>query len=307
MPSYLANKIAVVTGGGRGIGRAIAVRLADEGATVVVNDSGANLDGSGTSRAPVDDVAKEIASRKGKAIADYTDASGYGASKRMIDGVVKRYGRIDILVNSFGNARPKLLVECGQEDLDLLIDVMLKGKLYCTQHAARHMVTQGSGRIINLASSMGLTPMTRRVAYAAAQIGIIGFSNVAAIELGPYGVNVNTICPGATASRLTEDAIRIARAHLNHPIISAGEIATAHHTPAPPDDIATFTAYLCTEAAKNINGQVFHIAGSTIGLPDLMRRPHEIWQGKPWSVEQLIKDVPSTLMMGVTNVPTQNR
>jgi NAD(P)-dependent dehydrogenase (short-subunit alcohol dehydrogenase family) len=225
----------------------------------------------------------------------------------MIDGVVQRFGRIDILVNSFGNARPKLLVECAQPDLDLLIDGMLKGKLYCTQHAARHMAKQGSGRIINLASSMGLVTMTRRVAYGAAQAGIIGFSNVAAAELGPLGVNVNVICPGATTSRLTADAIRVAKAHLKHPILSATEIATAKSVPEPPDDIATFVAYLCTDAAKSINGQVFHAAGATIGLPDLMRRPHEIWQTTPWTIEQLIAAVPVTLMKGLTNVPPQNR
>lgn len=307
MAHYLADKIAVVTGGGRGIGRAIALRLADEGATVVVNDNGARLDGTGKSRAPADSAVTAIRSRKGAAAADYSDASSYAVSKRLIEGVVERYGRMDILVNSFGAARPKLLTECAQEDLDLLIDVMLKGKLYCTQHAARQMVKQGSGRIINLASSMGLVTMTRRVAYGAAQVGIIGFSNVAAIELGPYGVTVNTICPGATTSRLTDDAIRVARAHLKHPIISATEISTAQHRPAPPDDIATLTAYLCTDFAKEINGQVFHAAGSNIGLPELMRRPHEVWQAKPWTIEHLIKDVPATLMKGVTNVPQANR
>ncbi len=301
MGDLLKGRVAVVTGGGRGLGRAIALRLAKEGASVLVNDLGAELDGTGVSRQPADGVAAEIMAQGGRAAASYHDVSDYRQAGQVMDEAAQRYGRLDILVNSVGNARPKLMTECSQEDFDILIDVMLKGKLYCTQHAGKRMAQQGSGRIISLASNIGLIQMTRRTGYAAAQAGIIGFGTVAAGELGPYGVTVNTICPGATESRLIRDAIRVAKAHLDHPIIDAAERGTAAQVPAPPDTLAEFVTYLCTEAAANINGQTFYVAGGQIARTALWALPSMAHTVGTWTQAELAATIPATIMRGILN------
>lgn len=301
MPAHLKGKVAVVTGGGRGIGKAVALELARQGAKVVVTDIGAELDGTGRSKEFADGVVKEIKKKKGEAIADYSDVSDYAQAKRPIDLAVKTYGRLDILVNSVGNARPKLLLDCSQEDLDILIDVMLKGKLYATRHAAAVMAKQQTGSIVNIASNIGLIRMTRRVAYGAAQVGIIGFSNVAAVELGPLGVTVNTICPGATESRLIREAMRLAKLELNNPIIAPTERSTAFLTPNPAEDCATFAAYLCTDAAKGINGQVFYVAGPHISRAEHWSLSKNIYKNGHWTMEELIEAMPKTVLQGVPN------
>ncbi len=301
MGDRLRGRVAVVTGGGRGLGRAIALRMAKEGASVLVNDLGADLDGAGASRQPADGVAAEIAAQGGRAAASYHDVSKYDQAAEVMETAIKRFGRLDVCVNSVGNARPKLITEASQEDFDILIDVMLKGKLYCTQHAGKRMIEQGGGRIINLASNIGLISMTRRTGYAAAQVGIIGFSTVAATELGHYGITVNTICPGATESRLIRDAMRVAKAHLSHPIIDAAERNTASLTPDPPDNLAEFTTFLCTDAAKDINGQVFYVSGGQIARTSVWALPQMLYQVGVWTQEDLAAAVPATLMRGVAN------
>ena len=301
MAAQLEGRVAVVTGGGRGIGRAVALDLARQGARVLVNDLGSELDGTGSSHEPADSVVAEIRDVGGQAQANYADVSEYDAAKGVIDAAVEAFGRIDILANSVGNARPKLLVDCSQEDLDILIDVMLKGKLYTTQHAARRMIEQRDGVIVNIASNMGLVRMARRVAYGAAQVGIIGFSNIAAVELGPYGVRVNTICPGATESRLIRDAIRIAQEEPDHPIAAATEGGNRTIKPDPPEDLATFLTYLCTPAAKDVNGQFFYVSGGHIALCEGMTKPRNIYKDGHWTIEELTKAVPKTLTLGIPN------
>ncbi|MBI3744648.1 MAG: SDR family oxidoreductase [Chloroflexi bacterium] len=298
---HLAGQVAVVTGGGRGLGRAIALKLAAEGAKVVVNDLGAELDGTGTSREFADGVAAEIKQQGGQAVANYNDISKYEQARDVIESAVKQFGRIDILVNSVGNARPKLLVDCTQEDFDILIDVMLKGKLYTTQHAAKRMVDQRSGRIVNLGSNIGLIHMTRRTAYAAAQVGIFGFSRVAASELGPYGVTVNSLSPGATESRLIRDAMRVSKEHQNHPILDAAEKGTAFLTPAPPDNLANVTAYLCTKEAANINGQIIYVAGGHLAIAETWLLSKSVYKDGVWGVDELIQAVPKTMAAGLAN------
>jgi NAD(P)-dependent dehydrogenase (short-subunit alcohol dehydrogenase family) len=301
MGDLLKGRVAVVTGGGRGLGRAIALRLAKEGASVLVNDLGAELDGTGVSHQPADAVTAEITAQGGRAAASYHDVSDYRQAGQIMDEAVQRFGRLDILVNSVGNARPKLMTECSQQDFDTLIDVMLKGKLYCTQHAGKRMAQQGSGRIISLASNIGLIQMTRRTGYAAAQVGIIGFGTVAAGELGPYGVTVNTLCPGATESRLIRDAMRVAKAHLDHPIIDAAERGTAAQNPAPPDNLAEFATYLCTDAAANINGQTFYVAGGQIARVALWALPSMVHTVSTWTQAELAATIPATIMRAIPN------
>jgi 3-oxoacyl-[acyl-carrier protein] reductase len=191
----LEGKKAIVTGGSRGIGRAIALLYAKEGADVLVNYHSNDT-------AAKETVAEiEKLGRKGVAVA--ADVASYESARDMVEECVKQLGGVDIVVNNAGVSKPSMLLKMTEEDWDAIIDIHLKAAFNTTQAAGRHMKEQNSGRIINVISTAGIFGTVGQINYASAKAGIIGFSKSAARELGRYNITVNVICPGITKTEMT--------------------------------------------------------------------------------------------------------
>src|SRR5919106_719255 len=199
----LDGKVAAVTGSGRGIGRGIALELAKEGAKVVINDAGVDVNGRGSDADPATQVVKEIEAGGGKAVANYGDVSKWGQAEGVIQDAVKNFGTIDILVNNAGILRDKSLLKMEEDDFDAVIAVHLKGTFLCTRHAGPIMKEKGYGRIINITSSAGLRGNFGQTNYSAAKAGIAGMTLTWAIELGKYGITVNAMAPSAVTRMTT--------------------------------------------------------------------------------------------------------
>jgi NAD(P)-dependent dehydrogenase (short-subunit alcohol dehydrogenase family) len=301
----LEGKVAVVTGAGRGIGRGIALLLAREGASVVVNDPGVNTDGSGNDRGPADDVVAEIKAAGGNAVPNFDSVATVDGGERIITTAVDIFGRIDALVNNAGILRDRMIFNMTEEEWDAVIAVHLKGHFNCTKPASILMRQQRSGRILNFSSGSGIIGNTGQANYGAAKSGIAGFTRVVAKDLGRYGVTCNAIAPGAATRMTTQvpDSARELRAR-------AGIGGPAQARPAPsatvpqlrdPEYVAPMVVYLCTDDAWNINGQVFHVAGGTVGLAHHPTPMRTLWKPDMWTLDELAVSVPNQLMAGIPN------
>lgn len=296
MEKFLNGRVAVVTGAGGGIGRAEAIALAQAGASVVVNDLGVNLSGTGQSGGPADDVVAEIKKDGGQAVANYDSVADYDGAGRIIQTAIDHFGRVDILINNAGILGPDSLEETSPEDFDRVIAVHLKGTFNTCKHAVPHMKTQHFGRIINTASNAWNLP-TGRVSYAAAKGAIVSFSWALAWEVAADGITVNAIAPFA-ASRM--DVLALGR---EQKMLDAGRITKErfNRTPLRPDPhyMTPAMLYLLTDEAAEINGCVIR-AGA--GKVSRFSHPDEslvVWRDYekdgPWTVEQLKKILPNTL------------
>jgi len=263
--SLLEGRVAVVTGAGRGIGRAIALCLADEGAKVVVNDIGVSLGGDGTDEDPADQVVKEIESRGGAAVASRDRVDDFDAAGRIISTAVDTFGSIDILVNNAGIVRDRTLVKMDEADYDAVVAVHQKGTFNTARHAAPLMKEAGYGRIVNITSSAGLRGNFGQSNYGAAKAAIMGMTFVWAVELGKYGITVNAMAP-AGATRMTQGL--------------ADEEAPADQDPALN---APLVAYLASEAAAGVNGQVFGRTGYGFTVFQTPRQVATMWQEGGWT------------------------
>jgi len=298
----LEGKSAVVTGAGRGIGRGIAMLLAREGAQVVVVDPGVNTDGSGHDNGPADEVVREITGEGGSAVASYESVATVEGGEAIVKTAVDKFGRIDILINNAGILRDRMIFNMTEAEWDAVIAVHLKGHYCCTKPAAILMRQQRYGRIVNFSSGSGLIGMPGQANYGAAKSGIAGFTRVVAKDLGRYGVTCNAIAPGA-ATRMTatiSDQSRElrSRAGITTPV---PQRAPAIPPLRDPEYVAPMVAYLCTDDAWNINGQVFHVAGGSVGLawhPTPMRT---LWKPEMWTLDELAAAVPEQLMAGIGN------
>jgi NAD(P)-dependent dehydrogenase (short-subunit alcohol dehydrogenase family) len=298
----LEGKVAVITGSGRGIGRGMALLFAQEGAKVVVNDPGVNADGTGHDNGPADEVTAEVKAAGGDAVANYDTVATADGGERMVQTALDAFGRLDILVNNAGILRDRMIFNMTEEEWDAVIAVHLKGHFNCTKPASIVMRQQRYGRIINMSSTSGIIGNPGQANYGAAKSGIAGFTRVVAKDLGRYGVTCNAIAPGA-ATRLTAtvpQASRELRAR-------AGISGAASNRPPPtmmlrdPEYIAPMAAYLASDDAWNVNGQIFHVAGGTVGLawhPTPMRT---IWKPDMWTLDELCEIVPGQMMAGIPN------
>jgi NAD(P)-dependent dehydrogenase (short-subunit alcohol dehydrogenase family) len=308
MGDRLKNRVAVVTGAGRGIGRGVALALAEEGARVVVNDLGGAVDGTGASSAPADEVAAEIKGRGGEAVANFDTVATAEGGESIIKTAVDAFGRIDILVNNAGILRDRMVFNMSPEEWDAVLKVHLYGVFHCSKPASTLMRQQRSGRIVNMSSGSGLRGNSGQANYGAAKAGIAGFTRVTARDLGRYGVTVNTIAPGGATRMTTSEEVLAARQ-----IRSARGLAGAERTPAAsdpqsplrnPDLVAPMVVYLCTDAAANINGCCFSSSGGTISLnaePLPIKSIYSVRDDGLFTQDELERVIPNTIGAGLVN------
>src|SRR5438552_8191731 len=290
MAERLEGRAAVVTGAGRGIGRAIAELLAAEGAAVVVNDLGAEVDGRGASRRVADEVVDAIRTRGGRAVANADSVADFAAAERIGETAVKEFGAIDILVNNAGILRDRMIFNMSEEEWDAVIAVHLKGTFNCSRHATRRMREQRRGRIISLSSTSGVYGNAGQANYGAAKDGIAGLTRVAARDVGRYGITVNAVCPGAI-TRMTETIPRRGGASRAFPL---------HHF--GPENVAPFVVYLTTDAAKHVNGQLFLVMAGMVALLNYPAPVRTIYASNArWTPEEIATVFPHTLGMDLTN------
>ena len=244
----LAGKIAVVTGASRGIGKAIAKKLASTGATVIINYNG--------SKDKAEEVQKEIEAEGGKASVYQCDVSDFKKCDTFISDVIKEYGRIDILVNNAGITRDGLLMKMSEEDFDKVVNTNLKGAFNTIRFATRQMLKQRSGRIINMASVVGVTGNAGQANYAASKAGIIGLTKATAREMASRGITVNAIAPGFIETDMTEV--------LSEKVKEASVAQIPLGKFGKPEDVAAAVAFLTSEDAGYITGQVLHIDGGMV-------------------------------------------
>ena len=285
MTISLSGRTAVVTGAGRGIGRATAHRLAALGANVVVNDLGAALDGRGADSAPAESVAREIREAGGRAVANRDSVAEWDGAGRIIETAREAFGGIDILVNNAGISFATPIWELDPEVFTRICDSHVKGTFFCMRHALPTMLAQRWGRIVNLVSRAGLIGVPTNSAYGAGKGGVFGLTNVAARDLAPYGITVNAVNPSSTETRMVTTAVEKFRAEGGDAAIRAENLMKAAQK---PDDVAVLIASLCSEETGAINGQVFFVAKNEIGL----FAPLEIKERKRaengWEVDTLV-------------------
>jgi 3-oxoacyl-[acyl-carrier protein] reductase len=241
----LTGRVAVVTGASRGIGRAIAIKLASLGAKVVVNYR--------SNQAAAEEVVQQIQGMGGEAIAVQADVSNYEEAQRLIQSALDHFGRLDILVNNAGTTRDALLVRMSEEDWDVVINTNLKGAFNCTKAAQRTMIKQRYGRIVNITSIAGLAGNPGQANYAAAKAGLVGFTKAVAKELGSRNITVNAVAPGYVPTDLT--------ATLPPELVAKGIEMTPLGRPGTPEDIANAVAFLVSDEASYITGQVLSVDG----------------------------------------------
>ena len=241
----LKDKVALVTGAGRGIGRAIALALAKEGAEVIINYNG--------SEECAKEVLQMIQAQGGKASVYPCNVSDFAACEEMIQTVIKEHGHLDILVNNAGITKDGLIMKMKEEDFDKVLEVNLKGTFNTIRHSARQMLKQRSGKIINIASVSGILGNVGQANYAASKAGVIGLTKTMARELGSRGITVNAVAPGFVDTEMTKvlsDEVKKA---------ACGQILLGHF--GKPENIADTVVFLASEKADYITGQVISVDG----------------------------------------------
>ena len=244
----LAKKVTVVTGGSRGIGRGIVLKLASEGANVVVNYR--------ANSAAADEVVALVQEQGGEAISVQADVSQMAEAQRLIKAAVRAYGRLDILVNNAGTTRDMLIMLMKEDDWDLVLNTNLKSAFNCCKIAARTMMKQRYGRIINITSVSGLAGQAGQTNYSASKAGLIGFTKALAKELGPRNITVNAVAPGYVYTDLTADLPQKMK-DLALQMTPLGRFGT-------PEDMANAVAFLASEEASFITGHVLSVDGGLV-------------------------------------------
>jgi NAD(P)-dependent dehydrogenase (short-subunit alcohol dehydrogenase family) len=293
----LDGRVAIVTGAGRGIGRSTALLLAAEGASVVVNDLGANLDGSGADTSPAQQVVDEIAAAGGKAIANGADISDHASAEELIKSAISEFGQLDVLVNVAGILRDRMIFNMTEQEWDDVIRVHLKGTFNTSKFASAHWRSlrneNAQNRIINFTSVSGLHGAPGQPNYAAAKMGIVGLTWSCANSLAKYGVTCNAISPGA-ATRMT-DSVPEDRRRAGQP--SNEDLRRS------PDNVAKVVAYVASERSGWLSGRIVHSSGFEVSLYNNATPVVRLIGEQPWPLDELATQVEKSFR----TIPTPGR
>ena len=291
MSNRLEGRVAVVTGGGGGIGGAVSRRLAGEGFSVVVNDPGGSLSGAGASETPANSVVSQIRVEGGHAIPSYDSVATFEEAGRIVQAALDAYGRLDIVCHAAGILRDRMVFNMSEEEWDDVVRVHLYGAFNLVRQAVPHMVRQRYGRIL-LFSSVSALGNLGQANYSAAKAGQIGLALSLAKELAPYNITANAVLPGAD-TRMTEGMPETAKAYIEQWGRTSG--APVMEGARSAERNAPKIAYLCTEAAANITGQVI----GTFGLPMTVYSPRQVvrtlLKSGDWTLDDLDLIMPNSL------------
>lgn len=296
MAARLKDRVAVVTGSGQGIGKAIAVALAKEGAKVVTNNRR-----PGTQGGDAETVAKEIEALGGEAVPFFGSVSEFDVAEKIIQTAVDSFGKVDILVNNAGADAPRMVWNMTEEDWDRCVDSFLKGSFNCTRFACGLMREQGWGRIINTTSTAWLGTVGH-CNYGAAKAGLVGLTRAVAREMGRYGVTCNAYAPtAATRFTLSDDIVAGFKKRYEAGLMTKERFEELTNPPSP-ETVTPLIVYLCTDEAADINGQVFDVTGGSIAIySEPVKKKSIVKKEGLWTVEELIDQVPKVLLEGYKN------
>ncbi len=296
MGDRLKERVAIVTGSGQGIGRAIAIAMAKEGAKVVTNNRR-----PGTSGGDAETTVREIIDMGGQAVPFFGSISEFDAAQKLLQTAVDNFGRLDILVNNAGADAPRMVWNMTEEDWDRCVDSFLKGSFNCTRFACGVMREQRWGRIINTTSTAWLGTVGH-CNYGAAKAGIVGLTRAVAREMGRYGVTCNAYAPtAATRFTLSEEIIAGFKKRYEAGLLTKERYEELINPPGP-ETVTPVIIYLCTDEAADINGQVFDVTGDNIAIYSEPVKKNSIRKQEGfWTIEELIEQVPKVLLEGYQN------
>lgn len=281
MSNMLSGKVVAITGAGRGVGRAIAMLCAAEGASVLVNDYGGSLTGEGHDGGPGAETVAEIQAAGGKAHANFANIAEPAGAVSVIEDAVAKFGRIDAVVNNAGVTRDAMFHKMSAVDWQMVLDVHLNGSFYVSRAAASHFREQGSGAFVHITSTSGLVGNIGQSNYAAAKMGIIGLSNSIALDMRRFGVRSNCLAPFAW-SRMTE-AI---------PATTDAEKKRVDRLRSmTPEKIAPMVAFLCSDAAKDVTGQIFAVRKNEIFVFSVPRPVRSVHRSEGWTVQTIAEEL----------------
>ncbi|MFD3810099.1 SDR family oxidoreductase [Rhodococcus sp. NPDC058639] len=284
MSGLLDGRVAIVTGAGRGIGRAHALALAAEGAKVVVNDIGAGIDGAATGESPAEQVVEEIRSLGGEAVVNGDDVADWAGAENLVKTALENFGRLDVLVNNAGFLRDRMLANMSEEEWDAVIRVHLKGHFAPMRHAMSYWRAESKAgnpvdaRIINTSSGAGLMGSIGQGNYAAAKAGIAALTIQAAAEFGRYGVTVNAIAPSAR-TRMTVGAGGAMAEMMAAPEEGFDAMAA--------ENISPIVVWLGSTESKDVTGRVFEVEGGKVSIADGWRHGEVVDKGDRWDPKEL--------------------
>jgi NAD(P)-dependent dehydrogenase (short-subunit alcohol dehydrogenase family) len=283
MSGICEGRVVVVTGAGRGIGREHALEFARQGAGVVVNDIGAELDGTGGSDSPARQVVDEIVAAGGKAVVNGDDVADWAGAEHLVATALDAFGRLDVVVNNAGVVRDRMVVSCGEDEWDAVVRVHLKGHFAVARFAAEHWRARSKAgepvdaRIVNTSSGAGLQGSVGQAAYSAAKAGIAALTLVQAAELGRYGVTANAIAPSAR-TRMTETVFA--------DMMAAPTEAGAFDAMAP-GNVAPLVVWLGSPQSAHVTGRVFEVEGGKVAVADGWQHGAAVDKGARWNPAEL--------------------
>jgi len=282
MSGICEGRVAIVTGAGRGLGRAHALELAAQGARVVVNDLGCELDGTGSGSGPAGEVVDEIRAAGGEAVANGDDVADFEGAARMVGAALEAFGRLDVVVSNAGFVRDRMFANAAEDEWDAVVRVHLKGHFAVARHAAAHWRDQSKAgapvdaRLINTSSGAGILGSVGQAAYSAAKAGIATLTLVQAAELGRYGVTANALCPAAR-TRMTEGVFTEMMAEVDAGAFDA----------MAPENVSPLVAWLASTHSKHVTGRVFEVEGGKLGIATGYQHGPTVDKGARWDAAEL--------------------